>query len=226
MSLDFVTARTRLGVSVQRDDLASSYGDFINEALKEIQDRRSWTCMKKTTQVTINPGENPVAGDLGTDSEGSQTATLPADFKELQKQPAVHYVADDGGFIPADVVTEAEQIHRIWAFGGTPVSTWPPRVFYERNGTDAVLGVIEPITQALNFRVKYFSYLPDLAADGDTSPFLTLYPKMVLAKAKAIAFTEINDPAAIAAEEEFEKKLGEAIRQDAYSEVAGRVLHM
>jgi hypothetical protein len=49
---------------------------------------------------------------------------------------------------------------------------------------------------------------------------------MVLAKAKSIAFSDINDEASRLFDGEFEIKLAEAIRQDAYSEVAGRELRM
>lgn len=218
--MNFAQFKTRLGLGVQRDDRASSYGDYVNEALREIQNRRSWTVMKKTTPtsgvglITIGPGS------------GNNTVSLPSDFKELQKRSPVHYITDEGNFIPAEVVTEAEQIRRVWAFNGTPVTTWPPRVFYERNASGAVLGIIEPTTQAMNFRVKYYAYLPDLSADSDTSPFITLYPKMVIAKAKAIAFSEINDEAAAGFENEFEKKWIEAVRQDAFSEVSGRELRL
>lgn len=223
MSISFAALKTRLNGSVLRADLAASLGDFINEALREIQNRRSWTCMKKNVNVSIAPG---AITDEGPDLEGSQTVALPADFKELQKRPAVHYIADDGGFIPADLVTEEEQIHRIWAFGGTPMQTWPPRVFLNLNGNDNVLGIIEPLSQALNFRVKYYAFLPDLSADADTSPLANSWPKMVLAKAKAIAFSEINDDIWEKAESEFEKKLTEAIRQEAHAEVQGRETRM
>jgi hypothetical protein len=213
MSQTFAQFKARLASGVQRSDLASSYGLFINEALREIQNRRSWTCMKVDASVSIATGT------------GRETAALPAAFKEFQRRTAVEYVADDGGFVPADVVTEEQQIYRIWAFGGTPMYTWPPRVFFLHQPA-ATLGVLEPLSQALNFRVRYYGYLPDLSADGDTSPLINAYPQMVLAKAKAIAFTEIVDPVAAQFEELFEKKLAEAVRQDAYSEVSGRITRL
>jgi len=214
MSQTFAQFKDRLGRSVLRDDIAADYGTYINEALREAQNRRSWLCMKR---------EVPLVVPTGT---GRETAALPADFKELQKRPAVHYVTDEGLFIPADVVTEEQQVYRVWAFGGTPICTWPPRVFFERRATGAILGVLEPLSQAFNFTVKYYAYLPDLVADVDTSPLIDAYPMMVLAKAKAIAFSGLNDPVAAGFETEFEKKLAEAARQDAYSEVAGRETRM
>ena len=167
--------------------------------------------------IVVNTPAVPIPLDLNE----KQTAPLPLDFKELQKREAVQYITDDGQFIPADLVTEEQQIRRVWAFGGTPICTWPPRVFFERTATGALLGVLEPLSHPFNFRVKYYGYLPDMVADTDTSPLVDAYPKMILAKAKAIAFTEINDEIAQACEVEFEKKLGEAIRQDSYSDVRG-----
>jgi len=214
MGKTFLEWKTRLAKRVLRDDLADSYGDYFNEALREIQNRRSWLAMKKTVDVSVPTGY------------GRETVTLPADFKELQKRQAVQYITDDGQFIPAEVVTEEQQIYRVWAFGGTPITTWPPRVFFERLATGPILGVLEPLIQPFNFRVKYFGYLPDLAADGNTSPLADAYPEMVFAKAKVVAFTDINDPIAAEFETLFEKKLGEAIRQDSYSEVRGMETHM
>ena len=112
-------------------------------------------------------------------------------------------------------------------FQGTPIITWPPRIFFEQTGTGAILGMVEPRTENFKFRVDYYQYLPDLVSAEDVSPLITLYPEMILAKAKAIAFTDVNDAEAIATNEGiYEKKLAEAIRKEAYAEVRGRQTHM
>ena len=215
MSQTFAQLKARLHRGVLRDDLVEDYGSFLNEGLREIQNRRSWTSMKRESDdLTIPTGS------------GRETVALPADFKELQKDPAVAFVTEDGGWVPAEVVTEEQQIYRLWIFGGTPICTWPPRLFIERRATETVLGVLEALSQPLAIRVKYYAYLPDLSADTDTSALADLYPNMVLAKARAIALSQINDREADNAELEFEKKLADAIRQDAYSEVVGRVNRM
>lgn len=155
-----------------------------------------------------------------------QTAKFPPTFKELQKWRPVHYITDDGQFIPTDVVFEAQQDFRVWAFGGTPMQTWPPRAYMERQAEGTVLGILEPLTCHFNFRVFAYQYLPDLVNDADISPLAFKYPSMVIAKAKAIAFSRINDPASAAFENEFEGKLAAAIRQDSFSEVVGRETRM
>lgn len=209
-----------------RADLASDYPNFINEALVEIQNRRSWTCMKVTEPVTIQPGS------------GFQTAVLQNNFKELRHRgSAVNFVADDGGFIPATIVFAEEEIWRVWAFGGAPVFVWPPRIFLIRGApspdqlaagfsTSARLGILEPMIEAINLQVNMFAYLPLLVNPTDVSPLALAYPNMVLDKAKAIAFDGINDDEFNKAEAKFEKKFREAAYQDAFSENAGRVLRM
>jgi len=212
--MTFAQFKVRLARGVMRDDLLASYGDFTNEALQEIQQARSWTCMKKTATVTLPAGP------------GNETIALPADFKELQRRPAVHAIGDDGSFIPTDTVFEAQQIQRAYAFGGIPIMTCPIRNFLEVNTAGSVVGMVEPQTDVINYRVKYFAWLPPLVADGDTSPFITSNMAMVLAKAKMIAFSDVNDPEADRQQGIYMEALASAIRADAYSEVAGRELHM
>jgi hypothetical protein len=90
----------------------------------------------------------------------------------------------------------------------------------------AKIGVVEPLIETFNVSVNMFAYLPALINPTDTSPLIDAYPKMVLAKAKAITFSEIADPVSDQFEKEFEMKFRQAAYQDAYSEVAGRALHM
>ena len=85
--MNFGQMQGRLSTAVLRADLEPSYGDFINEALVEIQNRRSWTCMKVTEPVALGPGP------------GFETVVLETNFKELRREPSINFVADDGGLI-------------------------------------------------------------------------------------------------------------------------------
>lgn len=79
----------------------------------------------------------------------------------------------------------------------------------------------------LPFQVSYYGYLPDL--DGVTytqNEFTVRFPEMVVCKAKAIAFSAINDPVAADFEALFEKKFTEAAAKDAYQQVVGLQLRM
>jgi hypothetical protein len=223
--MNFGQLQTRLGTAVLRSDLAPDYGNFINEALVEIQNRRSWTCMKVTEPVTLGPGT------------GFETAVLQTNFKELRRQPSVNFVSDCGGLIPATVVFAEEEVWRVWAWGGAPMFIWPPRVFLIRGAptptqimagasVSASIGILEPLISTFNLTVGMFGYLPTLVNSTDVSPLALAYPNMVLEKAKAIAFSGVNDEECEKAEAKFDIKFREASYQDGYSETAGRVLRM
>lgn len=301
--MTFLDMQTRVNAGLLRADLVASVPGFINEAIREIENRHSFACMKDVTYRTIYPGvqgaggnvvplgavwpavtgsqlsiqitglpigsryfyvqgngtalsldgttplatpegfftatattyyvlgANAVTGQLVTsgviDAGLDQVAVMPTNFKELQRRQPVSFVSDDGSFVPAEVVYEHQEIFRVWAFGGCPIITWPPRLYMDkRSDKQMVLGLLNPIDRQFNIRAKYFKYLPDLVADGDTSPFIDAYPEMVLDKAKAVAFSDINDESTALFEGAFERKLLDAIRRDAYSEVVGRDLHL
>jgi len=215
MTFAEIVARVRKGV--QRDDLVDEYPDFVNEALMEIQQKRSWSFMKTTLEpLTL------LAGD--------KTVALPADFKEFQNiRPPVHLILEDPAqplnsiYKPIEVVYEHEEQRRVWSFGGL---VWTMRLFMERVGTTATLGMVVPAEEDINLRVKYFAYLPALVNDNDTSPFIDAFPHMVLSAAKQNAFSTINDPFKDQMEADFQARFADAVRQDAYSEVAGRELRM
>jgi hypothetical protein len=223
--MDFSDMQARLGTAVLRTDLEPNYGEYINEAIVEIENMRSWTFMKFTETVVLGPGD------------GYEITPLVSAFKELRRAPAINFIADDGGMIPAVTVFEEEEIFRVWAWGGAPMFVWPPRVFLLRGPASpaqqaagqtiqASIGIIEPLIETFNVSVNLFQYLPPLVNPTDMSPFITAYPNMVLEKAKEIAFSAVNDPQANLAFVEFEKKYQKAASQDAYSEVAGRRLRM
>jgi hypothetical protein len=223
--MNFSDMQARLNTAILRSDLQPQYGEFINEALVEIQNLRPWTFMKVTEQVALSPGD------------GFELSPLVSNFKELRRDPAINYIADDGGLIPATTVFAEQEIWRVWAWGGAPVFIWPPRVFLIRGPAtpeqlatgqtiQASVGIIEPLIETFNLAVNIFAYLPQLVNGTDLSPFITAYPNMVLEKAKEIAFSAINDPQANFAAAEFERKYLKAAYQDEYSEVAGRKLRM
>jgi hypothetical protein len=225
MPFDFAEAQEALNRSILRADLQPYYGDFINEALVKIQNRRSWTFMKVTETIAVEPGA------------GYEITPLQSNFKELRREPSINFIADDGGMIPAVTVFEEEEIFRVWAWGGAPMFIWPPRVFLLRGPASptqlatgqtiqASIGIIEPLIEQFNMAVNMFAYLPLLVNPTDLSPFLIAYPDMVLEMAKVIAFTRVNDSERDKARGQFEIEYKAAASQDSYSEVAGRRLRM
>lgn len=208
--MDFADLKRWVEKGVQRADLDDDYGDFVNEALKEIQRRRSWTAMKDKETLVI--------------SSGDKTAAFPEDFKELQRERnPVNLVTVDGGLAPVDVVFEEQEVRRLWAMSGTTFTT---RAYLYRDGAGTVLGLVAPAAEDLTFQVKVYKFLPALSGDGDENPLTVEFPWMIIEKAKALALMSINDPQSEVSETAFEKKYAEAARRDAYSDVSGLTLRM
>lgn len=203
---------------VLRNDL--SYGGFVNDALREIQNRRSWSFMRTRASVTLPAGQTSVA--------------LPADYKELQNvRPAITLAISDpavpGGAVakPVYVVTEAQQVRSAWNFDLTMFPLMTVFITEESDfttyGTQVKsLGIIIPGTQDLVFTVRYYRFLPDLVDDAAANQFTIQYPEMVELKAKVKAFNRINDPAAGTTEQLFGEQFMIAARQDAYKDTTGR----
>lgn len=217
--MTFLDLKNAVQQGVLRNDLGD-YGLFVNAALREIQNRRSWSFMRTRATVTLLAGQTSVA--------------LPADYKELQNvRPAITLAIQDpavpGGAVakPVNVVTEAQQVRSAWNFDLTmfPLMT----VFINEESDLAVPGtqvktisIAIPGTQDLVFNARYYRFLPDLVNDFDTNQFTIQYPEMVELKAKTKAFNRINDPAAGQTEQLFGEQFTIAVRQDAYKDTTGK----
>lgn len=221
----------RISRGVMRDDLADSYPDFVNEALREIQRRRSWLCMKQTAYFTIVNGASSVS--LLADDDANDT-----NFKELTKGTSpVHLRNSDNVLTPCEVWTREKLLRRqarlisnsilysVFMHPNLARRVSVPVFIQWEKGTP-YLNVLFAADSDLPFSVSFYGYLDDLAEDSDTNDLTTQYPEMVIAKAKAIAFETINDPATADFEELFDKKFSEASAQDAYSALAGLDLRM
>jgi len=221
--MTFVQLQSRLYKSVQRDDYLvanspeTNYGTFINEALRGCQNRKNWTFMKETVDLTILASQSDV--------------DLPEDFKAFQNlRPPVHIVLTDPAtnfpvLRPVNVTWAEQELRRAWMMGSVGVGTvtWDLQCFTDRTSGTTKLSIVTPAGSDIIFRVKYYGYLPALVEDSDTSILVDRYQSMVIAKAKEIAFEQINDyDARNNSEGEFEKKFMEASKQDNYDDVSGR----
>lgn len=224
MNFPLSKLKSRVNLGVLRTDVAaasSGYADFINTALREYQDKRSWSFMKQSADLTI--------------LQGNRTVALPVGFKELQPTGSngspISFVLNDpnnpGSVFPVDVQFEAQEIRRLWLFGGQ-VMIWfgGMRIFLRKNNAGAVLGVMTPAPENLTFRVEYFGYLPDLLLETDESPLANAFPEMVIAKAKSLALASINDGAATGMETMADVKYKEASLSESRSDLVGRNLRM
>ncbi len=215
--MTFTQLQARLYKSVQRDDFLVAndadvnYGTFINEAIREIENRKSWSTMKELAVVIIPAGDSSIE--------------LPADFKTLQNlRPPVHLVFNDpttGEILQPVNVTWAEvEYRRLWVMGGMP---WSVQTWLDRSDDVATLNIASQAGEDLTFHVRYYKYSPVLSGGSDTSALELRYPRMVMTKAKEIAFEAINDfESQQAAGAAFELLFLRASMQDNQSDVSGR----
>lgn len=209
-----------LEVGVNRADLAADYPRYCNDALREICQRRSWRAMRTRGQVTI--------------PANATSTPLPSDFKELvNERSPIEQVNGEGLAIPSDVFRREKLIRwDAWLLNGqavyinTVTGRVPLQVFIDDLDGTPTLNVVRAQVSALLFNITYFRYLPDLAEDEDENGLTVNYPEMCKAKAKAIAFGDMNDDLAASFEQLFEAKFTAAAGQDAYSAIAGTVFRM
>lgn len=206
-----------LDVSVNRGDLTDQYGDWINRALKAIQADNSYNCMRHSTDVEIAGSESSVK--------------LPADFKEFVPDiggiSVVDALATSRGRMPCDLVTE-EKLIRTRAASGLPSSVWGNglQVFATTDGDNTFLNILDIASGTLTFTIKYFRYLPSLAADTDQNFLTRTYEDMVQARVKAVAFSLINDPLEAAELTKYEIHRKKAVIHDARIRAIGRINRM
>lgn len=220
-----------------RSDLAPLYPSFVNEALTYIQQQRSWLVMKANGIFRMANGASAV--NLDVDEDGLVTR-----FKELTlgKSP-VHLRGNDLVLTPCEVWPREKILRRqarlisnslLYSVYSHPNTTRrvsiPVWVQWTRNpaSMESVpsLQILFKATSDLPFDITYYGFLPDLEVDDDSNFFTDRLGEMVLAKAKALAFAAINDPATADFEKLYEAKFAAAAAQDAYQAVAGLELRM
>ncbi len=219
--MTFAQSQARLYKTIQRDDFLVAndpdinYGTFINEAIRECENRKSWSTMKASVDVVINSGD--------------RSTELPENFKELQNlRPPVHVVLNDpntGDVLkPVNVSWENVELRRLWMMGGM---AWDVQTWIERTSGVCTLNIASQAGEVLTFRVKYYGYSPALVEDADESALEVLYPRVIMTKAKEIAFEAVNDfDAQAAAHAAFEELFLRASTQDNRSDVSGREARM
>jgi hypothetical protein len=226
----------RLSIGVMRDDLAISpgYASFINEALTEVQRRRSWQVMKQVEFFTMPNGSSTITLAYFDPPANTQ----PTNFKELTLQESpIHLKAQDLVLTPCDVWTMEKVLRRqarlisnsllysVYMHPDTTRRVSIPVWVDWINGQPS-LNILFAADSDLPFQVSYYAYLPDLVNNTDHNEFTDRFPEMVIDKAKALAFASINDPIAADFEALFEKKFSDAAAKDAYQAVAGLQLRM
>lgn len=217
--MNLTELNNRMALGVARTDLtsdgASNYTAILNDAQKEICRAHSFNWMRAETSVTITGGASYVA--------------LPADFKELVTDNTPVWLADvESGSIvyrPVNIWTP-EKVRR-WQSYVAQGDTQGSVLYVDRTASPPRLSLGNgTATEAMTFKVHYYAF-PTALSDSVTTNTLTAdFPELLLAKAKAIAFAAINDPAVADMEKLFSLKFNSARQHDMYSRIAGTQLRM
>lgn len=161
-------------MAVNRDDLAPKYLEFLNEGLKESARVHSWDELKEELSISF--------------SDGDEIKELPDRFKEFQNGRFCAEDSNTNDGIPVYNKTELEKFVAVFK---------PERyILLTQRKEKSYVTFKGNLEEAVGVDIFYFAYPETLeGGEGETSPLLTAFPDMVLAKAIALTFKSINDPA-------------------------------
>jgi len=166
-----------LNTSVNRPDIAPSYADFINRAVRDTAAAHSFEQMKATATVTLPAGAGTIA--------------LPLNWKEPQNGRFWSFAKIGSGTQAPCPVYSRSEIERLAA------SFLPsPYLVFTQDNSAFQLGLLPPAvaSAAWAILVYYYAY-PDVVTDlTKGTPLLTFYPNAILSKTLSLIFQSISDP--------------------------------
>lgn len=181
--MTFTEAIESLKVTVMRDDLESSFLDFLNLAVREVADDHNWDQLKKTGAVTILAATRAIA--------------LPADFKAWQNGRFCAEIANAP--VPVYTRTELERL--------VPLFRPTTHLIYTQDNDAKQIALPANVASNTAVSLYYFGYPATVSDISLTTPLLRDYSTMVLSKARSLIFASINDPAFVAHESNYQKEL-------------------
>lgn len=193
------------------DALYGAIPGFVNDTLRDIQQRRSWLCMRATESVTI--------------SSGTSSANLNSLFKEPRggKHSLRGLDSSTGSYIPWELLARQE-LEDLNVIG---LGAAERRAYIDFGSGVQTLNLPENAAEDLTFELQSYRFLADLSDDSDTNYFTTNYPQLVLEGVKARLLAADDDTQrADLAEIRFAQQFTSASRDDAYRQVAGRNIRM
>ena len=198
---------------------------YINHAVQELCNRRSWVGMKNQVTFTI--------------PSGNGSANLPSNFKEpqsglnaLQAQSQSTPTGFDLWFLYSKQELERLAIIGVDAPSNKAYIDWNPT---SNCWTVTTLGQVGSDT---NFSLDCYTYFPDLVNPTDTNYMTTFYPFLVLEQAKVYAFRHAaidnvtgqlvpgKTEFANQCQAEVERLFAIASADDAYKNIRGRRFRM
>lgn len=215
---------TRLQRQVSRTDVgADEYADYATQALKRIQENRSWGCMKTDTQITM-----PV---------NATSIELPDNFKELQSGNSPVRVSYTGaGYmrpLPCQVKPKREFEREYAKFSYGVLSSYYFNynvlrlpVYLDQSQGVWTLNIAVQAQGPITFLVDYYGFLPEPENPNDTNYFMSNYEDMLMAKAKSLCWEGVNDEFAGEWDALYEKKFKRNTHDDAYRQTRGIEMRM
>lgn len=201
--------------STGKDKILGVFPTLINQALRDIQTRRSFICNKDVVSVTITAGTDSVA--------------LPSNFKEPQrgKNPLKsNDVYNPTGYVVWKLLSNQE-LERVTEYGDACASR---RASIRTNAAGHTLYISALAASNIAFLLDSYVFLPALVADADTNYLLTNYPQMVLEKTKELAYGVDEEPGdadkAMNSYARYVNQFNIASADDASRETSGRSFRM
>lgn len=194
----------RVKVGVDRDDLEDLYVGYVNQAIREIENRCSFNYMKASSTVILS------SGDL--------SVSMPDDYKEITRltYPVVRVpnppIVDNSvpTVVPV-VLYSRQQFERLQQPTGWSVLTNP---YLQRLGMlldvengKWFLSLLYPATEDIHLRVNYYAYSEEIVEDDPEHPLFTIYPNLVVACTRFMIFADVNDPQKDESEKQYERFL-------------------
>lgn len=217
--MNFGQLQEKLKKGVSRDDLAGSYGDYINSARREIANRTSLSFMRTGVDLVV--------------PQGVASISLPADFKELAdgRSPVVLGSSTTGTGPNIEMLPEME-VRRTSrkVYSTTQIQAYTNntqfRAFLVGDTSGWKIGFPYAVSEAMPIYVTYFRYPAIMVKDSDTDMLSETYPELILDYAKYLAFSDVNDPISDDFEKRFDKKLKLVVLEDAARKYRGVALRM
>lgn len=195
MNLNTIQSLLSVALNEAQEPWIGTATTLVNEALNQIQQRRSFNCNKLTIPFVLNiTGAAPY------------TYALPLTFKELQSGPYPLRNTNQPAYLGTHWrIFTRQQVNEL-TFTGVGVADRTAFIEQDASGQWSIyfpgpldVGILPVMT---NFEVDTYSYLPPVVNPTDENDLMRKYPMLVLEYAKMLVFSLGSDEDSKAAKQE------------------------
>lgn len=195
MNLNTIQSLLSVALNEAQEPWIGTVPTLVNEALNQVQRRRSFNCNKATIPFTLS-----VAGS------GPYTYNLPATFKELQSGPYPLRNTNQPTFLGTNWrIYTRQQVNNL-TFMGVGVADRAAWIEQDSTGQWKIyfagpldMGIMPPST---NFEVDTYCFLSPVVNPTDENDLMAKYPMLILEWAKMLVFSLGSDDDSKAAKQE------------------------